>query len=164
MARFKQDSKKEVPELNLGSMSDIIFTILFFFMVITNMRESNVKVDYKTPAATEIQKLEKKSLVATIYIGTPKSPEENTIPPGNISIQLNDQTVPQKDLTNRVKEFIKIEKDARPTEEEKNMLTFSLKIDKNVEMRYVSTIKTELRNNNALKINYATGKKVDMKK
>ena len=67
-------------------------------------------------------------------------------------------------MTNRVKEFIKIEKDARPTEEEKNMLTFSLKIDKNVEMRYVSTIKTELRNNNALKINYATGKKVDMKK
>jgi biopolymer transport protein ExbD len=44
MARFRKDEKKEVPEINTGSMSDIIFMFLFFFMVITNMRESNVKV------------------------------------------------------------------------------------------------------------------------
>ena len=59
MARFKKESNKELPEINTGSMSDIIFMFLFFFMVITNMRESNPKVRYTTPKATEIQKLEK---------------------------------------------------------------------------------------------------------
>ena len=63
MARFRKDEKKEVPEINTGSMSDIIFMFLFFFMVITNMRESNEKVKLSPPSATEVQKLEKKSLV-----------------------------------------------------------------------------------------------------
>ena len=57
MARFKKENSKELPEINTGSMSDIIFMFLFFFMVITNMRETNVKVKFTTPKASEIQKL-----------------------------------------------------------------------------------------------------------
>ena len=59
MARFKKENTKELPEINTGSMSDIIFMFLFFFMVITNMRETNVKVKFEAPYATEVQKLEK---------------------------------------------------------------------------------------------------------
>ena len=161
MARFKKDSKKEVPEINTGSMSDIIFMFLFFFMVITNMRESEVKVKFSTPNATEIQKLEKKSLVATIYLGTPKSKNENTLPPGKVSIQLNDQTVKGENLVTDVRDFIAGEKESR-NEEDKQKLTFSIKADKDVQMRYINLIKAELRTNNALKINYATGKKTQM--
>jgi biopolymer transport protein ExbD len=159
MARFRKDEKKEVPEINTGSMSDIIFMFLFFFMVITNMRETNIKVLLKVPTASEIQKLEKKSLVATIYIGAPISNKENTLPPGKISVQLDDQTIKPEDLENSVKEFI-IARKAPLDESDKNKLTFSLKVDKDVQMRYVNIIKQELRNNSALKINYATGKKV----
>ncbi|MBP1673152.1 MAG: biopolymer transporter ExbD [Bacteroidetes bacterium] len=159
MARFRKDEKKEVPEINTGSMSDIIFMFLFFFMVITNMRETNIKVLLKVPTASEIQKLEKKSLVATIYIGAPISNKENTLPPGKISVQLDDQTIKPEDLENSVKEFI-IARKAPLDENDKNKLTFSLKVDKDVQMRYVNIIKQELRNNSALKINYATGKKV----
>ncbi len=158
MARFRKDEKKEVPEINTGSMSDIIFMFLFFFMVITNMRETNIKVLLKVPTATEIQKLEKKSLVATIYIGTPISNKENTLPPGKISVQLDDQTIKPEDLEKSVKEFI-IARKAPLDESDKNKLTFSLKVDKDVQMRYVNIIKQELRANSALKINYATGKK-----
>lgn len=158
MARFRKETKKEVPELNLGSMSDIIFMFLFFFMVITNMRESNIKVKFTTPAATEIQKLEKKSLVSTIYIGEPISANENTLPPGKVSVQLNDQTIKQEDLAEEVRVWIGQEKESR-NEEDKQKLTFSLKVDRDVQMRYVNTIKSELRTNNALKINYATMKK-----
>ncbi|HOF45236.1 MAG TPA: biopolymer transporter ExbD, partial [Bacteroidales bacterium] len=61
MGRFKKGEKKDVPEINTGSMSDIIFMFLFFFMVITNMRESTLKVHFKPPLASEVQKLEKKS-------------------------------------------------------------------------------------------------------
>jgi biopolymer transport protein ExbD len=161
MARFKKDGKKELPEINTGSMSDIIFMFLFFFMVITNMRETSVKVNLKTPNASEIQKLEKKSLVATVYLGTPKSKNENTLPPGKVSLQLNDQTVKAENFAKDVRDFIAAEKEAR-NEEDKLKLTFSIKADKDVQMRYISQIKEELRTNNALKINYATGKKTQM--
>jgi biopolymer transport protein ExbD len=158
MARFKKDIQKNVPEINTGSMSDIVFMFLFFFMVITNMRENNVKVKLTTPSASEIQKLEKKSLVATIYLGAPKSKNENTLPPGKVSVQLNDQTVKQENLAKDVRDFIATEKESR-NEEDKQKLTFSIKADKDVQMRYINLIKEELRTNNALKINYATGKK-----
>ena len=163
MARFRKGEKKEVPEINTGSMSDIIFMFLFFFMVITNMREATLKVKYTPPKATEIQKLEKKSLVANIYIGAPLGKNENTLPPGKISVQLNDQTIKQEDLVCDVRDFIGTEKESR-SEADKQKLTFSLKVDKDVQMRYVNTIKAELRKNNALKINYATGKKSEINK
>lgn len=162
MARFRKEEKKETPELNMGSMSDIIFMFLFFFMVITTMREATLKVRFQPPKATEIQKLENKSLVANIYIGAPISKNENTLPPGKVSVQLNDQTIKAEDLAADVRDFIGTEKESR-SEEDKNKLTFSLKVDKDVQMRYVNTIKNELRQNNALKINYATGKKSEMK-
>ena len=163
MARFRKEEKKVTPDLNMGSMSDIIFMFLFFFMVNTTMREATLKVKYEAPKATEIQKLEKKSLVANIYIGAPISKNENTLPPGKVSVQLNDQTIKAEELAADVRDFIGTEKESR-SEEDKNKLTFSLKVDKNVQMRYVNTIKNELRQNNALKINYATGKKSEMNK
>ena len=163
MSRFKKAGSKETPELNMGSMSDIIFMFLFFFMVITTMREATLKVKFQPPKATEIQKLEKKSLVANIYIGAPISKNENTLPPGKVSVQLNDQTIKADQLAADVRDFIGTEKESR-SEEDKNKLTFSLKVDKDVQMRYVNTIKNELRQNNALKINYATGKKSEMNK
>lgn len=161
MARYRKEGKKDVPEINTGSMSDIIFMFLFFFMVITNMREATLKVEFSPPLASEVQKLEKKSLVANIYIGAPLRPNENTLPPGKVSIQLNDQTIKASDLVNDIKDFIGTEREAR-SESDKTKLTFSLKVDKDVQMRYVNTIKQELRNNNALKINYATRKKTEM--
>ncbi len=163
MARFRKEEKKVTPDLNMGSMSDIIFMFLFFFMVITTMREATLKVKFQPPKATEIQKLEKKSLVANIYIGAPISKNENTLPPGKVSVQLNDQTIKAEELAADVRDFIGTEKESR-SEEDKNKLTFSLKVDKDVQMRYVNTIKNELRQNNALKINYATGKKSEMNK
>jgi len=158
MARFKQDKKRELPAMGTGSMADIVFMFLFFFMVISNMRETDVKVKFAMPAASEVQKLEKKSLVATIYIGIPKSPNENTLPPGKVSVQLNDQTVKQENLVGDVRDFIAVEKESR-NEEDKNKLTFSIKADKDLQMRYINLIKGELRANNALKINYATIKR-----
>ncbi|MCR4681019.1 MAG: biopolymer transporter ExbD [Bacteroidales bacterium] len=158
MSRFKKTGNKETPELNMGSMSDIIFMFLFFFMVITTMREASLKVHFNPPQATEIQKLEKKSLVANIYVGAPISKNENTLPPGEVSVQLNDQTIKSEDLVADVRDFIGTEKESRDANE-RDKLTFSLKVDKDVQMRYVNTIKQELRKNNALKISYAAGKK-----
>ena len=158
MARFKKDKKRELAAMGTGSMADIVFMFLFFFMVISNMRETDVKVKLTMPSASEIQKLEKKSLVATIYMGAPKSENENTLPPGKVSIQLNDQTIKQENLVRDVRDFIAVEKESR-NDEDKQKLTFSIKADQDIQMRYINLIKMELRANNALKINYATVKR-----
>ncbi|MCL2435819.1 MAG: biopolymer transporter ExbD [Lentimicrobiaceae bacterium] len=158
MARFKKDKKRELPALGTGSMADIVFMFLFFFMVISNMRETDVKVKFIVPGASEIQKLEKKSLVATIYMGMPKSENENTLPPGKVSVQLNDQTIKQENFVRDVRDFIAVEKESR-SDEDRQKLTFSIKADQDIQMRYINLIKNELRTNNALKINYATTKR-----
>ena len=71
MGKFNKTGKKEMPALNTSSLPDLIFTLLFFFMIVTTMREVTLKVEFKVPQATELEKLEKKSLVTFIYVGKP---------------------------------------------------------------------------------------------
>lgn len=71
MSRFKKKGKKETPAINTASLPDIIFMLLFFFMVTTVMRETDLLVKVASPSAKEVQKLEKKSLVSFIYVGEP---------------------------------------------------------------------------------------------
>jgi biopolymer transport protein ExbD len=153
MARFRKEGKKEIPAINTGSMSDIIFMFLFFFMVITNMREATLYVRVLPPQATEIQKLEKKSLASSIYVGQPiKTAMFGTEP----RIQLNDQFAEVKDI----REFIEKERAAR-NEFDRPLLSSTLKVDGEVKMGIVTDIKQELRQVGAFKITYATrrGKK-----
>jgi len=153
MARFKKKGKKDVPAINTGSMSDIIFMFLFFFMVITNMREATLFVRVLPPQATEIQKLEKKALASSIYIGQPiKAAMYGTEP----RIQLNDQFAEVSDI----QEFVEKERAAR-NEMDRPLLSTTLKADGEVKMGILTDIKQELRNIGAFKITYATrrGKK-----
>ena len=71
MSKFKKDSSKDTPGISTASLPDIVFMLLFFFMVTTVMRETTIMVKQSMPEATEIKKLEKKSLVSYIYIGSP---------------------------------------------------------------------------------------------
>ena len=75
MARFAGKKEKETPGLNMGSMSDIIFMLLFFFMVITSMRE-NTLVTTNVPMGTEVAKLEDPSNACTVYIGVPEDKQK----------------------------------------------------------------------------------------
>jgi biopolymer transport protein ExbD len=131
-------------------MSDIIFMFLFFFMVITTIREATLFVKVQVPAATEIQKLERKNLVSYIYIGTPINIQMYGSEP---RIQLNDQfgTVEQ------ISAFIESERAARP-EQDRPFLITSLKVDKDVRMGIVTDVKQELRKVGAYKINYSANK------
>lgn len=150
MARFRKNEKKETPGINTGSMSDIIFMFLFFFMVITTIREATLFVRVSAPAATEVQKLERKNLVSYIYIGEPI----NKATYGSESrIQLNDQFATAQDIA----EFIEKERAAR-NENDRQFLTTSLKVDKKVKMGIVTDVKQELRKVGAFKINYSTKK------
>ena len=71
MGKFSKAGGREMPELNTSSLPDLVFAFLFFIMMVTTMREVTLKVQFKAPQATELQKLEKKSLVTFIYVGKP---------------------------------------------------------------------------------------------
>ena len=73
MGRFNRTGRRTMPTLNTSSLPDLIFTLLFFFMIVTTMREVKLKVEFTLPQATQLERLEKKSLVTFIYVGRPAS-------------------------------------------------------------------------------------------
>ncbi len=149
MAKFSRKGKGGLPAISTASLPDIVFMLLFFFMVSTSMRETEMRVSLQLPAATEVSKLEKKSLVSYIYIGTPILQYQKLY--GTDSrIQLNDAFKKLVDI----RDFISSERDAL-SESDRNLLTTSLKVDENTRMGIVSDVKQELRKAAALKINYA---------
>lgn len=150
MSRFKTKTGKESPAINTSSLPDIIFILLFFFMVTTVMREVTLKVQTKLPKATEVQKLEKKSLVSYIYIGPPINSKMYGT---NSRIQLNDTFA---DI-DEIQEFVAKEREARD-EADRKFITTSLKVDGLTKMGIVTDVKQELRKAGALKINYSTRK------
>lgn len=153
MSRFKKKVAGSTPAISTASLPDIVFMLLFFFMVTTTIRDASLKVKIVTPNATEMQKLEKKSLVSYIYVGPPATSALRATYGTEPRIQLNDAYANVSDLA----EFIEKEREARD-EAERNKLTTSLKVDKDTKMGLVTDIKQELRKMNALKINYSTKK------
>ena len=151
MSRFKSKQSKGTPGISTASLPDIIFMLLFFFMVTTTMRETTVYVRTNAPSATEVQKLEKKSLVSFIYIGPPTNKRLGT----ESRIQLNDSFATLSDIA----DFVIAEREARD-EVDRKMITTSLKVDKDTKMGIVTDVKQELRQAGAFKINYSTKKKV----
>ena len=154
MSKFRKDSKKDTPGISTASLPDIVFMLLFFFMVTTVMRETTIMVQQSLPQATEIQKLEKKSLVSYIYIGSPVERMQGTYGT-KARIQLNDAFATVDDIP----QYITAERAARD-EKEVPFMTTSIKADQNTKMGIVTDVKQELRKANALKINYSTRKKV----
>ena len=155
MSKFRKDGGKGLPPISTASLPDIVFMLLFFFMVSTTMREVTLNVDIKLPEATELSKLEKKSLVSYIYVGEPKKQFQKTFGVAP-RIQLNDQFANVGDI----QDYIIAEREARDEAEQKFMIT-SLKIDENTKMGIVSDIKQELRKSAALHINYSSRRRIE---
>lgn len=147
MSRFKKDKKRASPALSTASLPDIVFMLLFFFMVATVMRETDMQVDIKPPIANEIVKLENRKLVGHIYIGFPINQNLGREP----RIQLNDQLV---DDATKIKGYV-ADKVGALSEEERTQFVVSLKVDAKTKMGIVNRVKYELRINEYFKINYA---------
>ena len=130
MPVFKRSGKKEMPEI--GSSSDIVFMFLFFFMVCSQLRSTEVKVKVKLPEATEIAKLERKDLASYIYIGSPTSQYQSQY--GTESrIQLNDSFKTTKDI----RDFIAAERESL-SEADRQLMQVSIKADEDARMRIIT--------------------------
>lgn len=143
--------EREMPELNTSSLPDLIFSILFFFMIVVTMREVELKVKISIPAGTELEKLEKKSAVSYIYVGPPTQQYRAAM--GSAArVQLNDRFAEPAE----VMDFIAEE---RTRMMDQTAQVVSLKVDQNTQMGIVTDIKEVLRKSWALKINYSATKR-----
>lgn len=155
MGKFKKDGKREVPAISTASLPDIVFMLLFFFMVSTTMREVTLMIQNNMPEATQAVKLEKKSLVSSIYVGKP-TPQYQGAYGTEPRIQLNDSFATLQEIA----AFVAAEQATR-NEEDRNSIINNLKVQEDVTMGIVTDIKQELRKANSLKINYGSRKKIN---
>lgn len=143
MSKFNK-KKKDMPAVNTASLPDIVFMLLFFFMVTTVMKDTDLLIKQTIPKASEIKKLEQKKLVSYIYVGKSKKGKAGDI------IQLNDKIASVKEIPN----FI-LDKRSKVAQNELPRLTTSIKADVKNEVGTIYDIKKELRDVDALKINYS---------
>ena len=135
---------RTVPVLNTASLPDLIFTVLFFFMVTTHMRTVTLKVKYTVPQGTEVTRLTRKSAVTYIYIGRKDD---------GYCVQMNDRIVPTAEIAS----LLAAEKQ-RMQDDDRQRMTVSVKADRNAPMRLVTEVKIALRRANVRKISYSAEK------
>jgi biopolymer transport protein ExbD len=137
-----------VPTLNVASMPDLIFTVLFFFMIVTHMRSDEVKVRLEVPAGSEVKKLTGHPAIVNIHIGRQESGvrrQDNTW-----LVQLNGDIVSPKEIPARINAIR-----SKLSPENAERLTVSFRADRHAPMGLVSDVKQALQQAYALKINYS---------
>ena len=144
MSKFKKKAevKQEIPT---SSMPDVVFMLLFFFMVTTQLRKTSIEVRQQIPQATQLKKLMRKSLVADLHVGQPTKAINGVEP----KIQGDDVFLETKDIIRWVNE-----KKSELTENEQDQLTIALKVDKEAKRGIIADVETELRKGNSRKILY----------
>ncbi|MBN8575339.1 MAG: biopolymer transporter ExbD [Cytophagales bacterium] len=147
MSKFKKKTnvKQDIPT---SSMPDVVFMLLFFFMVTTEMRKTSVDVKQQIPKATQLRKLMRKTLVANLYIGEPNKVQQYG---KEAKIQADDTFIDTKDIVRWVNE-----QRSKLEEVERDQLTVALKVDQDAKRGLISDVELELRKANARKLLYST--------
>lgn len=161
---------REVPMLNTASLPDLIFTVLFFFMIVTHMRTTTSKVQYALPQGTELKRLVKKSAVTYIYIGRdmPKTTRETStvVSPNTSTASSMDVSAYKVQLNNRVgtidevASFVANEK-KRMNPDDQVKMTVSIKADRSTPMYVINAVKRAVRAGGATRINYSAERESD---
>lgn len=152
MSRFNKNGGREMPEMNTSSLPDLIFTILFFFMMVTSMREVTLMVKFDKPTGTQLEKLARKSSTSFIYIGRPTEALRGQYGTGH-RIQINDRYVEAPEIH----DFVYAERDEL-AEADKPFYTVSIKADHNTPMGIITDAKQVMRKAYVLKMMYSANK------
>ena len=142
--RFRR-REHEQPQLNTSSLPDLIFTVLFFFMIVTHMRNHEPLLHYQVPKGTELQQQKHKSSVVYIYIG----PRIGSVD-GEPLIQLNSRLCTLSDIAPLISEAR-----AAMSEEDRMRMTVNIKADSDTPLGLISDVKRELQRAGALRVTYA---------
>ena len=131
-------------------MPDLIFTVLFFFMIVTHMRSDEVKVRLEVPAGSEVKKLAGHPAIVNIYIGRQGGKEKGGLGNNTWAVQLNGDLVSPADIPARISDIR-----SKLSPENAERMTVSLRADRRAPMGLVSDVKQALQQSYALKINYS---------
>lgn len=143
-------NKIKLPQVSTASLPDIVFILLFFFMTVTVMKNTDLLVENTLPKAMEIEKLHKRDRVIDIVVGPPTKKYARVLG-GESRIQLNGSFA----SVGEIGTYVLTELNKMP-EQIRKVAIVSLKIDKRTKMGIVNDIKEELREIGALKIHYTT--------
>lgn len=143
--KFQRRSSSTDPEFTTASLPDIVFMLLIFFMVATVLRETDIKVRTQLPQAEALTKIDQKRLVSKVHIGPIKRGENQ----GETAIQIDDALIENQRAIRQIM-YNKMQ--------EQPKLIVSLKVDQESEMGIVNEVQQELREANALRINYSSNR------
>ncbi|PSQ96855.1 MAG: biopolymer transporter ExbD [Bacteroidetes bacterium SW_7_64_58] len=143
--KFQRRSSSTEPEFTTASLPDIVFMLLIFFMVATVLRETNIKVRTQLPQAEALTKIDQKRLISKVHIGPLKRGENQ----GDTAIQIDDALIEDRRAIRQIM-YTKLQ--------EQPKLIVSLKVDQESEMGIVNQVQQELREANALRINYSSNR------
>ena len=76
MSKFKKADERSAPAMNTASLPDIVFMLLFFFMVATTTKETDPTVQFEPPEGTNTEDLtpyKQRSEIDFIYLGKPRN-------------------------------------------------------------------------------------------
>ena len=152
MSIFRRREHRQ-PELNMQSLPDLIFTVLFFFMLVTTMRSVPVKVRFQSPEGTVVTPLKKQSTTLYVFVGNPLGKGDSII------IQVNDRYVPLSQVAASVANYREM-----LLPDERELMTVSMKIDRHVPMGVVNEVKLALREAGALRVHYSAVRESKLKK
>jgi len=150
MSRIRKKSKA-IAEISTASMPDIVFLLLFFFMVSAVIKTEDEELKIKVPAATQLTKSDQKILIKEMRIGVPIDAGLGTEPIISVSgrfIHLD-----------QVAQWVEQEKASLP-ESLKDQMIVLIKADEMVKMGLIADIQQKLRKSNARKVLYRSSEKL----
>lgn len=145
--KFSPFTKPKV-EISTAALPDIIFILLFFFMVTTIMRKNDLMVITHLPEAEQVKKQDKDPLIVDIKIGPAK--DQQQLGKGTL-IQIENRLVRLEEIP----KLVLLHKEAIP-EYMQDQMIISLRVDENTDMGIIVDLQQKLRKINARKIIYKT--------
>ena len=141
MIKLKRHKQHKVPTLNMTSMPDLIFTVLFFFMIVTHMRTETPRFDVQTPTGRELTQPSNKRVITNLYVSTD--------PQGNPLIQIGNDLLPLSQVAPTITAMRQ-----KLSDDEACLFTVNIKADRHTPMGVISDVKHELRKSGALNVRY----------
>jgi biopolymer transport protein ExbD len=163
MSKFKKVDERSAPAMNTASLPDIVFMLLFFFMVATTTKETDPTVKYMAPSGSETEDLtpyKQRSEIDFLYLGKPRNPNRASAFEYGFALSLDNVVRAKADglyTTNKVGEWKMDKFSSKPSRMKKPIegVITCIKADKEAPVGLLFEIRKQLQEVDALKIAYS---------
>lgn len=146
MDRIRKNKPIRKATISTASLPDIVFLLLFFFMVSADIKEQDIPVESHEPSAMDLTRAEKKVLIKTLWIGKSRSFDNQ-----DILISDGDRII----TVDGIIQWATTQKSEMPEYLQDQMIVL-IKADQSVKMGLIADIQQALREANTRKVIYRT--------